>query len=59
MKAVNCEEYCKTCYPLTITVNHHKIVYRYGSEKQRVIGLGQLKYLYGDKINPKYTCKNK
>lgn len=59
MKAVNCEEYCGRCYPLMITVNRRRIVYRYGSAKQRVIGLGILKYLYGDNINPKYTCKNK
>lgn len=56
MRANKCEEYCGRCYPLTITVHRRRIVYRYGTAKQRVIGLAQLKYLYGDNIKPVYEC---
>lgn len=56
MKANKCEEYCGCCYPLTITVNRRRLVYRYGTEKQRVIGLAQLRYIYGENIKPVYEC---
>ena len=56
MKANKCEEYCGRCYPLTITVNRRRIVYRYGTAKQRVIGLAQLRYIYGENIKPVYEC---
>ena len=56
MKANNCEEYCGNCFPLTITVNRRKVVYRYGTAKQRVLGLAQLRYIYGENIKPEYKC---
>ena len=57
MKANKCEEYCGNCFPLTITVDGRQYVYRYGSAKQRTVGLGQLRYIYkGKHITPVYAC---
>ncbi len=57
MKANKCEEYCGNCFPLTITVDGRQYVYRYGSKKQRVLGLAQLRYIYkGKHLSPVYAC---
>lgn len=56
MRYNNCEKYCGNCFPLTITVNGCQYVYRYGTKKQRNIGLAQLYYIYGEHITPVYSC---
>lgn len=57
MKANKCEEYCGTCFPLTITVDGRQFVYRYCSAKTRRIGLGMLRYKYPNKkLYPVYAC---
>lgn len=60
MRANKCEEYCRNCFPLTITVSGKTVCYRYGTEKQRVLGLGQLRYIYKNMdIKPEYSCIRK
>lgn len=57
MKATKCEEYCGNCFPLTITVDGRQFVYRYGSAKNRRVGLGMLRNQYPNKkLYPVYSC---
>ena len=60
MRYCKCEEHCGNCSPLTITVSGKQCVYRYGSKKQRVLGLAQLRYIYKNMdIKPEYVCMYK